>query len=147
MNPACPDCRRFRRGDNTPGREYPASGCSSVKTLPSLLEAARLRVRQPSLNVFARRTGVVASGQQIRVDRPLDALRAYVALLVRQVQRARHVDWLVCHRASLCNRHSECGRGFSKLFTLPERLRKNRASSFRHGLPEWRRWIGCFEKS
>jgi hypothetical protein len=34
------------------------------QTLPSLLETARLRVRQPSLDVLARRTGVVASGSR-----------------------------------------------------------------------------------
>ena len=74
------------------------------QTLPSLLETARLRVRQPSLDVLARRTGVVAGGQQIHVDRPLDALRADVALLVRQIQRTRHIDGLVSHRASLRDR-------------------------------------------
>ena len=71
------------------------------QALPGLLEAARLGVGQPGLDVLSRRTGVVAGRQQIDVDRPLDALWADIAFLVRQVQRARHVDGRISHRASL----------------------------------------------
>jgi len=74
------------------------------QALPGFLEPACLCVGQPSLNIFARRTGIIACGQQIDVDRPLDALRADIALLMRQVQRTRHIDRLVSHRASLRNR-------------------------------------------
>ncbi len=74
------------------------------QTLPGFLKPARLGVSQPRLDVFARRTGVIARRQQIHVERTLDALRADIALLVRQVQRARHIDRLVSHRASLRDR-------------------------------------------
>ncbi len=86
-----------------------------LRPVPSSVDAGRrmAKVRQkgtgaevalPSLNIFARRTGIIACGQQIDVDRPLDALRADIALLMRQVQRTRHIDRLVSHRASLRNR-------------------------------------------
>jgi hypothetical protein len=72
------------------------------QTLPGFLEATGLRVGQPSLDIFARWTGIIASRQQIHINRPLDALRADIALFLRQIQRARHIDRLVSHRASLC---------------------------------------------
>ena len=72
------------------------------QTLPGFLEATGLRMGQPSLDILTCWTGIIASRQQIHIKRPLHALRADIALFLRQIQRARHIDRLVSHRASLC---------------------------------------------
>ncbi len=59
--------------------------------LPGLLVCAFLGVGEPGLDVLSRRTGVVAGGEQVHVERALRANRAGPLAMLGQIRRTRDI--------------------------------------------------------
>src|SRR3974390_127381 len=71
-------------------------GIVADQRLPSVAELARLRERQPRLNVLSRRTGIVARWKQVDIDRTARPCRAG-ALFPSEIHDRGHVPGLLQH--------------------------------------------------